>query len=72
MFTFEAPGWTGLVADLLGPWEPHLVAGVSGAVPNGEPRNLGPFKLAFLESLVRCADERASNAPSTKQEVDEA
>ena len=64
-FIFEAPGWTGLVADLLGAWESDAAPGVSGAVPDGEPRNLGPFALAYLETLVRCADERASEAPGT-------
>ena len=68
-FTFDAPGWTGLVADLLGAWEPDAVSGVSGAVPVGEPRSLGPFALAYLETLVRCADERASKTPSVKQEI---
>ena len=68
-FVFEAPGWTGLVADLLGAWEPDAVPGVSGAVPDGEPRNLGPFALAYLETLVRCADERASKTPSAKREI---
>ena len=69
-FIFEAPGWTGLVADLLGGWEPDAVSGVSGAVPDGEPRNLGPFTLAYLETLVRCADERASKTPGTWREAD--
>ena len=63
-FIFEAPGWTGLVADLLGAWEPDAVPGVNGAVPDREPRNLGPFALAWLETLVRCADERASKTPT--------
>ena len=62
-FHFAAPGWTGLVADLLGAWERDAVPGVSGAVPDDEPRNLGPFALAYLETLVRCADERASKTP---------
>ena len=69
-FIFEAPGWTGLVADLLGAWEPDAVSGVSGAVPDGESRNLGPFTLAYLETLVRCADERASKNPRTWREID--
>ncbi len=69
-FVFEAPGWTGLVADLLGAWEPDAAPGVSGAVPDGEPRNLGPFALAYLETLVRCADERASKCPSAKREIE--
>ena len=69
-FIFEAPGWTGLVADLLGTWEPDgQPPGVSGAVPRSEPRNLGPFALAYLETLVRCADARASKAPRVKQEI---
>ena len=69
-FIFEAPGWTGLVADLLGAWESEAVPGVSGAVPDGEPRNLGPFALAYLETLVRCADERSSKMPSARTEID--
>ena len=69
-FIFEAPGWTGLVADLLGAWEPDATPGVNSAVPEGEPRNLGPFALAYLETLVRCADARASKKPSVKLEVD--
>ena len=69
-FICEAPGWTGLVADLLGAWEPDSVPGISGAVPDGEPRNLGPFALAYLETLVRCADARASKAPSAWLEID--
>ena len=69
-FTFEAPGWTGLIADLLGSWEHDATPGVSGAVPESEPRSLGPFTLAYLETLVRCADERASKSPSAKQEIE--
>ena len=69
-FMFEAPGWTGLVADLLGAWESDAVSGISGAVPAGEPRNLGPFALAYLETLVRCADERASKSPSDWMEIE--
>ena len=68
-FVFEAPGWTGLVADLLGTWEPDAQPGVSDAVPAGEPRNLGPFALAYLETLVRCADERASKTPSAERMI---
>ena len=68
-FIFEAPGWTGLVADLLGAWNSDSVPGINGAVPDDEPRNLGPFALAYLEMLVRCADERASKAPSFKHGI---
>lgn len=59
-FVMTGPGWTGLVADLLGPWRPEERSN-AGAVPMGEPRHLGPFALAYLESLVRIADWRASD-----------
>ena len=68
-FFFEAPGWTGLVADLLGAWEPDATHCSSGAVPSDEPHALGPFALAYLELLVRCADERASSKPSAGKEL---
>lgn len=58
-FVMTCPGWTGLVADLLGPWRPEE-RNDSGAVPEDEPRHLGPFALAYLEALVRIADRRAS------------
>jgi len=60
-FVMTGPGWTGLVADLLGPWRPEEKS-ESGAVPENEPRHLGPFALAYLEALVRIADWRASAA----------
>jgi CRISPR-associated endonuclease/helicase Cas3 len=62
-FVMTGPGWTGLVADLLGPWRPEEMSD-AGAVPEGEPRHLGPFALAYLEALVRVADWRASARPS--------
>ena len=66
-FALSGHGWTGLVADLLGPWRDpaHDPADV-GAVPADEPRCLGPFALAWLEALVRIADWRASERPSQK------
>lgn len=63
-FTFEAPGWTGLVADLLGGWEKDAPARTCGAVPEDEPAAFGPFVLAYLETLLRAADGRASANPS--------
>jgi CRISPR-associated endonuclease/helicase Cas3 len=62
-FVLTGYGWTGLVADLLGPWRPEERSG-AGVVPEAEPRHLGPFALAYLEALVRVADWRASESPS--------
>lgn len=62
-FVLTGHGWTGLVADLLGPWRPEE-NGDAGVVPETEPRHLGPFALAYLEALVRVADWRASEKPS--------
>ena len=63
-FALSGPGWTGLVADLLGPWRGDADAAWTGAVPKAEPRARGPFALAWLEALVRVADWRASDRPS--------
>jgi len=66
-FICEAPGWTGLVCDILGNWEEGTASQPTcGAVPENEPSGFGPFALAYLESLVRCADERASQRPEHK------
>ncbi len=59
-FVLTGHGWTGLVADLLGPWRPEERSD-AGVVPRTEPRQLGPFALAYLEALVRIADWRASD-----------
>jgi CRISPR-associated endonuclease/helicase Cas3 len=62
-FVLAGAGWTALVSDLLGPWRADDSA-QCGVVPDGEPKRLGPFVLAYLEALVRAADWRASNNPS--------
>jgi CRISPR-associated endonuclease/helicase Cas3 len=62
-FVLTDYGWTGLVADLLGPWRPEKKNDL-GIVPETEPRHLGPFALAYLEALVRVSDWRASEKPS--------
>ena len=63
-FVLRDFGWTGIVADILGPWEGRMVCALVGAVPDSEPHALGPFLLAWLEGLVRTADVRASKNPS--------
>ncbi|MBU1189504.1 MAG: DEAD/DEAH box helicase [Gammaproteobacteria bacterium] len=64
-FVLTGHGWTGLVSDLLGPWRPKETSD-AGVVPETEPRQLGPFELAYLEALVRIADWRASERPSRR------
>jgi CRISPR-associated endonuclease/helicase Cas3 len=62
-FRVTAPGWTGLVAELLGPARPQDAEPI-GAVDEDQARSLGPFRLAYLEALVRVADWRASGTPT--------
>ncbi|MGE3537982.1 MAG: CRISPR-associated helicase Cas3' [Candidatus Tectimicrobiota bacterium] len=62
IFTVITPSWIGMMAELLGPElpddpDPYEV------IPGDEPRRLGPFRLAYLEALVRASDVRASRAP---------
>ena len=63
-FVLDGHGWTGIVTDLLGPWRSDDTS-TAGVVPDCEPKKLGPFKLAYLEALVRIADWRASENPSS-------
>jgi CRISPR-associated endonuclease/helicase Cas3 len=70
-FTPATPGWTALVTDLLGGWEPRPQ---EPPPPNAlrtttEPRLLGPFALAYLESLICAADIQASKNPSQTSHV---
>jgi CRISPR-associated endonuclease/helicase Cas3 len=69
-FVLTGHGWTGLVADLLGPWRAEEKSD-AGVVPETEPRQLGPFTLAYLEALVRIADWRASAQPSASTKPSE-
>ncbi len=53
------PSWTAMLAELLG----NPGSGMDETfevIPESEPRSLGPFKLAYLEALLRAADARAS------------
>lgn len=59
-FIFKAPGWSGLVADLLGGWEKNAPKRTCGAVAENETHSLGPFALAYFETLLRAADGRSS------------
>jgi len=54
------PSWIGVVSELLGK-SISEDAEILGSIPNSEPKNIGPFALAFLESLVIAADRRASS-----------
>jgi len=65
-FVPASPSWPAIVDELLGPaWRDDPIT--SNAVPLTEPRNLGPFLLAYLEAVFRGTDARASrgdfNAP---------
>ena len=63
-FVFEAPGWSGLIADLLGGWEENAPKRTCGAVRENELHSLGPFALSYFELLLRAADGRGSVNPS--------
>ena len=70
-FTPALPGWTALVADLLGNWEPRPKGALPPLALRGasEPRLLGPFSLAYLESLICAADIHASKNPADLRHV---
>jgi CRISPR-associated endonuclease/helicase Cas3 len=70
-FLYRSPGWTALIADLLGGWEKRPEDPIPLALRDAsEPEHLGPFMLAFFETLVRCADVRASQNPSQARDVE--
>lgn len=56
------PSWISVVSEILGKSFPNEVD-ISGSISEKEPQNIGPFALAFLESLVIAADRRASSKP---------
>jgi CRISPR-associated endonuclease/helicase Cas3 len=70
-FTASSPGWTALIADLLGGWEARTEATSPPLALRdaSEPGLLGPFKLSFLESLICASDIRASKNPSDLRHV---
>ncbi len=70
-FIPSSPGWTGLVADLLGGWEkrPSEPPPPLALHAAAEPRLLGPFALAYLESLICAADVHASKNPTDLRHV---
>jgi len=61
-FEMVSPSWVGMVAELLGPEAEGDVA-PDDSIPGGEPRHLGPFRLAYLEALIVATDVRASRTP---------
>jgi CRISPR-associated endonuclease/helicase Cas3 len=67
IYTVVMPSWVGMVAELLGPELPDD-PNPCGALLEDEPCRLGPFRLAYLEALVRAADVRASRTPGKGQQ----
>jgi CRISPR-associated endonuclease/helicase Cas3 len=62
-FRVAGLSWVSMVADLLGglPTEPGAV---DSTIPQAQrDKAIGPFSLAFLETLLRVADARASACP---------
>ena len=63
VFIEEGPSWVQMVAELLGPRHSLDIDAQVAIIGKNEPRKLGPFRLAFLEALIRAADVRASRKP---------
>lgn len=64
-FIADSPGWTALIADLLGGWQARVERPPLLAIRDpSEPHHLGPFALAYCEALLVCADVRGSRSPS--------
>jgi CRISPR-associated endonuclease/helicase Cas3 len=61
-FVLEQPSWIAMIAELLGTGPSGLPDTYEAILPT-EPRSLGPFKLAYLEALLRAADAQASRGP---------
>lgn len=61
-FDLVAPAWVEVIADLVGSGQP------CGAIQDDEPKGLGPFRLAMLETLIRAADAEASGFGPAKDE----
>ncbi len=57
-----------MMAELLGP-ELSNDPDSKSSVPESEPRSLGPFRLAFLEAVIRAADTKASRNPGKGKKV---
>jgi CRISPR-associated endonuclease/helicase Cas3 len=62
-YTVALPSWIQVIAELLGPELPGDPDPRIAIMDEREPRGLGPFRLAFLEALIRAADVRASREP---------
>lgn len=67
-FLATSPSWTEIIAELLGPAEPGGKAN-GNAIPANEPQNLGPFALAYFESILVASDIRASRDPGKAKRI---
>lgn len=61
-FVPEEFSWVAMMHELTGS-EAISIPAANEVIPLSEPRNLGPFTLAYLEALLRAADVRASRCP---------